>query len=150
MPRKLISTCLFISFAFFAKSQQVSPPPATVYFPPSVMLANGDSVLYRVDEEAAFPGGHQAWRAYLTKNLDITVPKKNRAPAGIHHIMVRFIVSKTGKVSGIEAETSIGYGMEKEVVRIIKHGPKWKPATLHGRVVNSFRRQPVAFMVFGK
>lgn len=149
MKRKLIYTCLFISFAFLARSQQASPP-TTVHFPPAVVLANGDSVLHRVDVEAAFVGGPEAWRAYLIKNLDVTVPKKNKAPAGIHQIMVRFIVSKTGRVSGIEAETNKGYGMEKEVVRIIKKGPKWKPAMLDGKLVNSYRRQPVAFIVFGK
>lgn len=149
MTRTLISLCLFTSFALVAKSQELSPP-ATVYFPPPVILSNGDSVLHRVDVEAAFRGGSKAWRAYLLKNLDVTVPVKNRAPAGIYHIMVRFIVSRNGKVSGIEAETNKGYGMEKEVVRIIKKGPKWKPAILDGKAVNSYRRQPVSFMVFGK
>jgi hypothetical protein len=31
-------------------------------------------------------------------------------------VIVRFIVATTGKIKGIEAETSFGHGMEKEVI----------------------------------
>jgi protein TonB len=40
--------------------------------------------------------------------------------------------------------------MEEEVVRIIKKGPKWKPAVQNGKLVNAYRRQPVTFVVSGK
>jgi len=33
-----------------------------------------------------------------------------------------------GNINNIVANTNFGYGMEKEVIRIIKKGPKWTPA----------------------
>ncbi len=47
----------------------------------------------------------------------------------------------------MKAETSFGYGMEEEVIRIIKKGPKWTPASVNGKHVNAYRRQPVTFAV---
>lgn len=149
MTRKLIPVCLLLLISLIAKSQQVSPP-ATVHFPAPVMLPGGDSVLSRVEVEAAFIGGPDAWRAYLIKNLDVSVPVKKGAPAGIYHTIVRFMVSKNGTVSGVKTETNQGYGMEKEAVRTIKSGPKWQPATQDGKAVNAYRWQPVSFRVDGK
>jgi len=40
--------------------------------------------------------------------------------------------------------------MEKEVMRIIKKGPKWQPAMQDGKPLNAYRRQPVTFMVSEK
>jgi hypothetical protein len=37
--------------------------------------------------------------------------------------------------------------MEGEVVRLIKKGPQWKPASQGGRVVKAYRKQPVTFMI---
>ena len=81
------------------------------------------------------------------KNLKANVPVKKKAPAGTYTVVIRFIVNKDGRIRSIEPETSFGYGMEEEVMRIIKKGPKWIPAMQNGRPVNAYRRQPVTFMV---
>jgi periplasmic protein TonB len=61
--------------------------------------------------------------------------------------VVRFIVDKKGNISNVSAETNLGYGMEKEVIRVIKKGPKWIPAIQNGKVVKAYRRQPITFLV---
>lgn len=61
--------------------------------------------------------------------------------------MVKFIVSKDGSISDVQAETNFGYGMEKEAIKVIQKGPKWTPALQNGRHVNAFRRQPITFVV---
>ncbi len=104
----------------------------------------------RVEKDAEFPGGAAAWIKYLQKNLDAGVPVKRKAPAGKYRVVVRFIVSKDGRISGITAETRHGFGMEEEVTRIIQKGPNWIPAVQNGREVNAYRRQPVTFVVNGK
>jgi protein TonB len=108
---------------------------------------NGDKVFEKVEREAEFPGGVKAWIQYLEENLNSEVPIKKKAPAGTYQVIVVFIVSKSGKIKGISAETSHGYGMEKEVIRIIKKGPDWVPAMQDGHPVNAYRRQPVTFMI---
>jgi len=107
----------------------------------------GGKVYEKVEIEAAFPGGVNAWRLYLQQNLKANVPVKKGAPAGTYQVIVRFIVSTDGQITDVEAETDYGYGMEKEVIRIIKKGPKWMPAMQNGRNVNAYRRQPITFLV---
>ena len=104
-------------------------------------------IFEKVESEAEFPGGRDAWIAYLENNLKADVPIKKKAPAGKYQVVVRFIVAKDGKIKDIKAETDNGYGMEKEVIRIINKGPKWIPAQQNGRPVNAYRRQPVTFEV---
>ena len=107
-----------------------------------------DSKIFeKVESEAAFPGGADAWRLYLQANLNADVPVKKKAPAGTYKVVVKFIVAKNGKVKEVTAETSYGFGMEKEVIRIIKKGPNWLPAMQDGHAVNAYRRQPVTFLV---
>ncbi len=110
-------------------------------------IATDGKVYEKVEIEAAFPGGADAWRLYLQQNLKANVPVKNGAPAGEYKVIVRFIVSTDGKITAVEAETDYGHGMEKEVIRIIKKGPKWLPAMQNGKSVNAYRRQPITFLV---
>ena len=106
-----------------------------------------DSILNAVDTEAAFPGGSGGWRNYLVNTLDATVPIDKGAPAGTYRVMIRFIVKDDGTVSDVFAETSHGYGMEKESIRVIEKGPDWIPAILNGKNVTAYRRQPITFVI---
>lgn len=104
-------------------------------------------IFERVEVEASFPGGVQAWRTYLEKNLNASAPIDNGAPSGMYMVIVQFIVNKEGGISDIEPLTRLGYGMEEEVVRIIGKSGKWVPAMQNGKPVNAYRKQPVTFMV---
>ncbi|MEP7254541.1 MAG: energy transducer TonB [Ferruginibacter sp.] len=106
-----------------------------------------DSLFTREESEASFPGGDIGWRQYLQKNLDANVPLDNKASAGKYTVIIKFVVTKDGTLKDIYAETYHGHGMELEVIRIIKNGPKWIPAVQYGRKVNAYRRQPVTFLV---
>lgn len=129
--KKIVAVWVFISFSIS-------------------VFAQADSTkmeFEKVEVEAEFPGKTAGWTNYLRKNLNANVPVDNNAPIGYYTVVVRFIVSKTGKITEVVPETNHGYGMEKEVVRIIKTGPDWIPAIQDGRNVNAYRRQPVAFVV---
>jgi protein TonB len=100
-----------------------------------------------VEVEAYFPGGEQSWRSYLEQNLNPMVPITNKAPAGMYTVYVQFVVDLDGKVSAIRALTKHGYGMEAEVMRILRKSPPWVPAVQHGKKVRAYRKQPVTFQV---
>ena len=106
-----------------------------------------DKIFTKVENEAAFPGGEAAWRRFLEKNLNASTPVDNGAPQGTYKVIVKFIVSKDGSISDVQAETKNGYGMEEEAVKVIRKGPKWTPALQNGRNVNAYRRQPITFEV---
>jgi protein TonB len=106
-----------------------------------------DKIFTKVENEAEFPGGQQAWIRYLQKNLNANAPVDNGAAPGTYQVIVKFIVSKDGSISDVQPETKHGFGMEDEAVKIIKRGPKWTPALQNGRNVNAYRRQPITFIV---
>jgi protein TonB len=100
-----------------------------------------------VEVEASFQGGEEGWRSYLMKNLNANTPVENGAPAGRYTVMVQFIVAKNGAVSAVKALTKNGYGMEAEVIRILRQSPPWVPAVQNGRKVKAYRKQPVTFEI---
>ena len=106
-----------------------------------------DKIFTKVENEAAYPGGEAAWRRFLEKNLNASTPVDNGAPQGTYQVIVKFIVSKDGSISDVQAESKHGYGMEEEAVKVIRKGPKWTPALQNGRNVNAYRRQPITFVV---
>ncbi len=106
-----------------------------------------DKVFTKVENEAEFPGGNAAWARYVQKSLDGFNAGDNGAPPGKYQVIVRFIVSKDGGISDVQAETKFGYGMEERAIEAIKKGPHWKPALQNGRNVNAYRRQPVTYVV---
>lgn len=106
-----------------------------------------DVVFERAEIEAYFPGGIAAWQQFLKNNLNPMVPIDNGAPAGRYVVYVQFIVDKNGKISDVVALTNHGYGMEQEVIRIIKKSGDWSPAIQNQRPVKAYRKQPVTFEV---
>lgn len=110
-----------------------------------------DGKIFRmVDSEASFPGGDDAWRMYLIRNVNGQVPTDKFAPPGFYTVIVQFIVDKNGDISDVKPLTNHGFGMEEEVVRIIKRGPQWKPALINKQPVKAYRKQPVTFQVISE
>ena len=105
------------------------------------------AVLIKEEVEAEFPGGQGAWYAFLSKNIKGKVPSKKGAPEGVYTVMIRFAVQKDGTLGDLAAETNYGYGMEEEVMRVIKKSPKWVAATQDGKEIKAYRRQPITFTV---
>ena len=129
----LIFLSLLISSRLFSQTD-VNPDTTTRIFE-------------RVEIEASFPGGEQAWRKFLERNLNSNAPVENGAPNGKYLILVQFVVNKEGRISNIKPLTKEGYGMEKEVVRIMNKSGLWTPAIQNGKPVNAYRKQPITFMI---
>lgn len=97
--------------------------------------------------EAKFPGGTIAWSNFLNKHLKTNIAEKNKAPKGKYTVFVNFTINKKGKPYNIYCETKNGFGMEEEVIRVIKISPDWKAATFDNKPINAKRRQPIIFVV---
>jgi protein TonB len=106
-----------------------------------------NEIFTKVEIEAGFPGGSAAFKKYLERNLNANAPVENNAPPGTYTVIVKFVVSKSGAISDVTAETNLGYGMEQEAMKIIKKSPNWTPAQQNGSIVNAYRRQPITFVV---
>jgi len=123
----------------------------TLFAAPTLFCQQTDSVklseFERVEVDASYPGGNTGWRQFLEKNLDAGVPERKGAPLGDYTVIVQFIVDKDGTVTDVTPLTKLGYGMEEELIRLIKKSGKWMPASQNGRTVKAFRQQPVTFRV---
>ncbi|WP_147313806.1 energy transducer TonB [Deminuibacter soli] len=108
-----------------------------------------DDIVAIVQIEAKFPGGIDAWRKYLERNLNAAIPAENGAASGSTlKVVVSFVVNRMdGSVSEVVAENDPGYGTAAEAVKVIQRGPKWTPAVQNGRNVNYRQRQVVIFKV---
>lgn len=123
-------------------------PDSTGTNPPTTTKSPGKEVIFeRVEQEASFPGGDKAWIKFLRENLDPEVPVRRKAKGGQYTVVVQFIVGKDGKLSDIKALSQNGFGMEEEVIRVIKLSPDWEPARQNNRIVKAYRRQPITFFV---
>ncbi len=107
---------------------------------------NPDSVYFNVDIPAEHPKGKEARIRFIEKNIDAAVGIKNGAPTGIYNIRIACIIDTAGKFIAIVPETHEGYGMEKEMMRVIKTFPAFKPAMKNGVAVKSKIIFPVMFM----
>lgn len=100
-----------------------------------------------VQIEAEFPGGKAAWNKYLQRNLNASLPMDNGAPPGKYTVVVIFTVDKEGNISDIQTENDPGYGTKDEAMKVIRKGPKWKPAVQNGRNVAYRHKQSITFVV---
>lgn len=104
-------------------------------------LANCDQ------KDVTFPGGEAAWRRYLERNLNASLPVDLRAPPGTYTARIRFLVNTDGSIEGLTPTSNAGYGTEQEVLRVLKVGPRWVPAMRFGQPVKAYREQPVTFVI---
>lgn len=110
---------------------------------PKAVEEDYDKVFTKVENPAEFPGGPDAWRRYLERNLQYPDNAQENGTQGV--VRVQFIVDKEGNISEVQALNDPGDGLAEEAVRIIKKGPKWTPAEQNGRKVIYRHIQAITF-----
>ena len=105
----------------------------------------GDRTFTKIEIESSFPGGAKGWLNYLQKNMhypDKAVKKRIQG-----QVVIAFIVDKDGHipVNTVWVEHSVEYSLDQEALRIIFASPDWVAAVQNGRVVKSYKKQPIIF-----
>ena len=85
------------------------------------------------DEQPAFPGGVEAYRAFLQKNVRYPEAAKARSLSG--DVFVSFVVDEAGRLLEAEVIKGPGYGLNEEALRLVRLMPWWTPALLAGKPV---------------
>ena len=104
------------------------------------------SVLTKVEVEASFPGGEQAWNKYVQNILEQNIDKLSKRKINFGTCEVQFIVEKDGTVKYAEALTMQKSLLAELLINAIKNGPKWVPAYQFGKTVKAWRRQKVTLL----
>ena len=84
-----------------------------------------------VDTAPVFKDGVSFFEAYIVPHLRVSESMAGRN-ALVHY---EFTVGEDGKVSDVTITSSTDNDFAKELVRVIKHSPKWKPALKDGKPV---------------
>lgn len=107
----------------------------------SCILGDDDKVFTKSETSPSFPKSNGSVEAYVQKMINTQTLIQNGAQKGRYKISLRFIVLKNGDYCDFYAESSNGFGIEQEVIRVLKSGPKWNNAIQNGRPVNAYARQ---------
>ena len=102
-----------------------------------------DGIATFVEIEAKFKGD---WSDYVKKEIEKNIDELTEANES-GTCIVRFVVSKEGNVSNVEALTMKGTKLAEVAVNAIRKGPKWMPAVQNGTQVNAYRQQPITFKI---
>jgi len=93
-----------------------------------------DTTIYTIVERMPeFPGGDAAMQKFIFCNLPSQVYSVDEVIRS--RIVISFIVEKDSTIQHVEVERSLHPDFDKEVVRLVKEMPKWKPGMQNGQAV---------------
>jgi protein TonB len=90
-----------------------------------------------------FPGGMAALLRFLGRNLQ--VPEEGVAAGERVRVPVKFVVNREGQLTDVEFVAQTGEVFKKEILRVIKKMPRWKPGLQHGKAVAVYYTIPIIF-----
>jgi protein TonB len=96
-----------------------------------------------VDVAPSYPGGMEAFRKFMEKNLH--TPDELES-GEIVTVRVRFVVDYTGKLQSFVPVLDGGEVYNKEVIRVLKKMPDWIPGKAKGENVPVYYIIPVKFV----
>ncbi|MEO6916591.1 MAG: energy transducer TonB [Chitinophagaceae bacterium] len=104
-----------------------------------------DEVLVTADVMPEFPGGIEALKRFLSRNL--RNPEDQMSPGNSVRVVARFVVDKDGTISQVIFKEAGGIKFEQEVMRVLKKMPKWKPGVFRGKPAAVYFMLPVVFQM---
>lgn len=95
------------------------------------------------DQDPSFPGGDVACMKWLTNNINY--PKEAMEKGIEGRVIVRFVVTKNGKITNAEVVRPVDPLLETEALRAIRSMPDWVPAKRNGQNVDLQFTLPITF-----
>ena len=90
-----------------------------------------------------FPGGENAFRKYISKNLKY--PKEAVENNIQGRVTIEYDIDIDGSVINVTATKSVDPLLDREAKRVITSCPKWKPGTKNGVPVRMHMTYPIPF-----
>lgn len=116
--------------------------------PTVIVVHDLETVYYRPDEKASFPGGEAAFDQFIHKNLEYPDEALNFDVEGTIHSIV--YLDELGKITKVEfSGKEKGFGLEAETRRLLLASPRWNPAKHNGVAVKSKFALPITFDIKG-
>ncbi|MBS0000500.1 MAG: TonB family protein [Cyclobacteriaceae bacterium] len=104
----------------------------------------GMAMPYMSDTDLPQPlDGYEVYEKYLEDSLQYPESALDHQVQGV--VIVTFTVGRDSIPDHFSLKKSLGYGCDEEAIRLIRNGPKWKPAIAGGNIVDSELEIPVKF-----
>jgi hypothetical protein len=115
-------------------------------FSSSIAFTQEEKVFQKVEMEANTDA--RLWMEHIKKNSKLSDSVSVNIPAGTYKINVQFIIDIHGNIGQVKSKNNPGYSLDARAENIIKNYKGiWKPASQCGRLVKSYREQPVIFII---
>lgn len=96
-----------------------------------------------VDVLPSYPGGMEAFRAFMQKNLQTPGELEEGQTVSVR---IKFVVDNNGKLKSFATVLDGGDAYNKEVLRVLKKMPDWIPGKAKGENVSVYHIIPVKFV----
>lgn len=96
-----------------------------------------------IEKEALPAGGYRSFYQFIATHLRYPKTAINNHAEG--KVFVQFIVDKTGELTDIQIIRGIGFGCDKEALRVMKLVPRWNPGKQRGHPVRVRMIIPITF-----
>ena len=94
-------------------------------------------------KRATYPGGQVALNTYLSDNIKYPAMARENQIEGT--VYAKILVDEQGTIVDVSFPKPLGYGLEEEVLRVIKGMPKLIPAEDQSKPVKTMYTLPVKF-----
>jgi len=101
--------------------------------------------LFTADVMPIFPGGEKGMNQFIINNYVYPEQAIENDIEGT--VYVRFVVSKTGKVTQVMAANKVDPLLEEEAIRVVKTFPNFSPGIQNGRNVEVWMTVPFEFVL---
>lgn len=135
------------SEAVQAMETTVSEPTAEATAQPASDEKNKKDVYVAVEEMAEFPGGQNELMKFLAMNIRYPESAMKNDIQG--RVIVKFIITKTGKVEDPVVVKGVDPALDAEAIRVVKEMPNWTPGKVNGKPVDSYFNIPINFKLEG-
>lgn len=105
--------------------------------------ANKTEAYAVVERMPQYPGGEDSLMVFLGRNMRYPVIAAENGIQG--KVIVRFVVQKDGSIGDVEIVRSLDAACDKEVIRLVRSMPRWKPGILNNKPVSVWYSLPVNF-----
>jgi TonB family protein len=103
-----------------------------------------DKAFVVVDENASFQGGDiNKFSQYIVERL--VIPDSLAHTDISDKVIVQFVIDQKGKMNDIKIIRSMHPVLDKEIVKIVKNGPRWTPAKINNKNVKQQFTLPITF-----
>lgn len=111
----------------------------------STNIISSDSIFQDTEVMPRFPEGESAMMDFIAKNLRYPIIQQCETEPVQGRVIVRFRVTKTGKIDDISILRGLEERFDKEAIRLVKSMPDWIPGKQNGENVDVYFTLAILF-----